>query len=168
MLTILSVICLGALIVYFTHTFGSVFYGNIWEVIFFAIAVPLMFLQSKNKFFRWVGKANSRYFKAGRILSLVCMYLILVICTTYIPDQLRTFSTSKYVKPAIEKVEQLRPVDRVIVVSYGKQNAAAIVLRKDSGKRQRFFVWLTRKNKDWTVAGTEEIAAGRYTFPPYH
>lgn len=167
MLTIISAICLGTLCVYFAHTFGQVFYGNIWYVLFFAVAVPLMFLQSRNKFFNWVRKARGRYNRVGRILALICMYLILVICTSFIPCEMLTASTLKYVKPAVDRVPLLSSPERVVVVSYGKKAASAIVIKKESGQGAKYFVQLSKRGKGWIVSNTEKIRPDHYTFPPY-
>lgn len=167
MITILSAICLSFLCVYFANTFGRVFYGNIGDVLFFVIAVPLMFLQSRQKIVNWLNKARGRYYRVGRILTLICAYLVIVICTSFIPIELRTASTLKYIKPAVEKVGSLKPIERLVVVSYGEKDASAIVIKKKSGQRSKYFIQLSRNGKDWVVSDTMKIGSDHYTFPPY-
>ena len=167
MLTIISAIFLSVLCVYFAHTVGRVFYGNIWDVLFFVVAVPLMFMQSRMRIINWVRKARTRYFKFWRILTLICAYFVLVICTSFIPVELRTASTLKYVKPAVEKVDDLKPVERLVVVSYGEKDATAIVVKMKSGQKSKYFVQLKKQGKAWVVADYEKVGQGRYTFPPY-
>lgn len=167
MLTILSAICLSILCVYFAHTFGHVFYGNPLDILFFAVLVPLLFMQSRQKIIRWVRKAHNKYFTVGRILALVCLYLILVICTSYIPAQLRTLSTLKYIEPAVKKVDALKDVQRVIVVSYGAKDSSAVAIKGKADQSAKYFVRLKKHGKEWVVSDSEKIRPEHYTFPPY-
>jgi small neutral amino acid transporter SnatA (MarC family) len=65
------------------------FYGSAGDVVFLLIAIPLLFVPSKQKITRWVRRSRSAFIKTGRVLILIAGYLILLMCAAYIPIALR-------------------------------------------------------------------------------
>ena len=167
MTPIISAILVIYFILYTSSTVGTRFYGNIGDVVFLAIALPVMFIPSRKKLVVWVRRARSTYLKIGRMLVLFSAYFILLVCLTYIPIELRTISSIKVIRPVIKSNSKLQPIHRVIVLAYDKPNADVLVISGDVGIHRKYLLRLEYSNRNWNIADIEEIPPKYRTFPPY-